>query len=156
VLRLQLAPSSALFYIFLFLRPYRYAYLIFTIWIDALLPDLYEASIAELLHGLENGHFSSVDLVKVKFHRLTLQKAVLTSYQAYLARIEEVNLKGPELRAVLEINPQALALATTSDEVRKAKGLLGLGPLHGIPILLKDNIATLHKEGTCISGYPLI
>ncbi|KAI0329789.1 amidase signature enzyme [Cubamyces sp. BRFM 1775] len=91
-------------------------------------PDLYEASIAELQDGLEKGHFTSVDLVK-----------------AYFARIEEVNLQGPVLRAVIEMNPSALRQAAELDLERR---LLGpRGPLHGIPILLKDNIATLHSEG---------
>ncbi|THH27687.1 hypothetical protein EUX98_g6506 [Antrodiella citrinella] len=91
-------------------------------------PDLYEASIAELQDGLQNRHFSSVDLVK-----------------AYFARIEEVNLQGPTLRAVIETNPSALAQAATLDNERKFKG--PRGPLHGIPILVKDNIATMHSEG---------
>ncbi|KAI9060013.1 amidase signature enzyme [Trametes sanguinea] len=91
-------------------------------------PDLYEASIAELQDGLEKGHFTSVDLVK-----------------AYFARIEEVNLQGPALRAVIETNPSALAQATELDLERRIFG--ARGPLHGIPILLKDNIATLHSEG---------
>ncbi|GJE93160.1 amidase signature enzyme [Phanerochaete sordida] len=91
-------------------------------------PDLYEASIAELQEGLAKGHFSSEDLVK-----------------AYFARIEEVNLQGPTLRAVIETNPSALAQARALDLERKILG--PRGPLHGIPILLKDNIATLHSEG---------
>jgi len=91
-------------------------------------PDLYEASIEELQAGLENGDFTSVDLVK-----------------AYFARINEVNLQGAELRAVLEFNPSALAQAATLDQERK----LGVtrGPLHGIPFLLKDNIATRVEDG---------
>ncbi|CDO76776.1 hypothetical protein BN946_scf184978.g5 [Trametes cinnabarina] len=92
-------------------------------------PDLYEASIAELQNGLEQGHFSSVDLVK-----------------AYFARIEEVNLQGPALRAVIEINPSALKQAAELDLERRILG--PRGPLHGIPILLKDNIATLHSDGS--------
>ncbi|KAH9942367.1 amidase signature enzyme [Epithele typhae] len=91
-------------------------------------PDLYEASISELQDGLEKGHFTSVDLVK-----------------AYFARIEEVNLQGPALRAVLEMNPSAIADAEALDQERKLLG--ARGPLHGIPILLKDNIATVAKEG---------
>ncbi|KAI0366541.1 amidase signature enzyme [Pilatotrama ljubarskyi] len=91
-------------------------------------PDLYEASIAELQDGLEKGHFTSVDLVK-----------------AYFARIEEVNLQGPALRAVIETNPSALRQAAELDFERRLIG--ARGPLHGIPILLKDNIATLHSEG---------
>ncbi|KAG1718652.1 amidase signature domain-containing protein [Suillus lakei] len=93
------------------------------------LPDLYEASIVELQDGLVKGHFTSVQLVK-----------------AYFDRIEEVNLKGPALRAVIETNPMALSQAAALDDERKSKG--GRGPLHGIPLLLKDNIATLHEEGS--------
>ncbi|KAF9230707.1 amidase signature domain-containing protein [Melanogaster broomeanus] len=91
--------------------------------------DLYEAGIAELQQGLERGHFTSVDLVK-----------------AYLARVEEVNLKGAALRAVIETNPQALSQAAALDAERKIKG--SRSPLHGIPLMLKDNIATLHEEGS--------
>ncbi|KAI9459237.1 amidase signature enzyme [Lactarius psammicola] len=93
------------------------------------LPDLYEASITELQDGLQGGLFTSVDLVN-----------------AYLTRIDEVNLKGPKLRAVIETNPRVLAQAAASDIERKEKG--ARGPLHGIPILLKDNIATDISDGS--------
>ncbi|KAI0342451.1 amidase signature enzyme [Trametopsis cervina] len=92
------------------------------------LPDLYEASISELQAGLDARHFTSVDLVK-----------------AYFARVEEVNLKGPQLRAVLELNPSALNVAAALDKERRTSGKRS--PLHGIPILLKDNIATLASDG---------
>ncbi|OBZ66433.1 hypothetical protein A0H81_13690 [Grifola frondosa] len=94
----------------------------------AALPDLYEASVSELQAGLDAGHFSSVDLVK-----------------AYFARIEEVNLKGPQLRAIIETNPSALQQAAALDKERKSTGKRGA--LHGIPVLLKDNIATIASEG---------
>ncbi|KAH9934097.1 amidase signature enzyme [Amylocystis lapponica] len=102
-------------------------------------PDLYEASIADLQDGLGKAHFTSVDLVK-----------------AYLARIEEVNFKGPELRAVIETNPSALKQAKDLDSERKTSG--ARGPLHGIPILIKDNIATEHSEGmnTTAGSYALL
>lgn len=103
------------------------------------LPDLYEASITELQDGLQGGLFTSVDLVK-----------------AYLARIDEVNLKGPKLRAVIETNPRVLVQATALDVERKEKG--SRGPLHGIPILLKDNIATDISDGmnTTAGSYALL
>ncbi|KAF8734571.1 Amidase signature enzyme, partial [Rhizoctonia solani] len=102
-------------------------------------PDLYEASIGELQNGLDKGDFTSVDLVK-----------------AYFARIDEVNLKGPKLRAVIELNPQAIAQAAALDAERKRTGKRS--PLHGIPILLKDNIATLASEGmnTTAGSYALL
>ncbi|KIK54075.1 hypothetical protein GYMLUDRAFT_49025 [Collybiopsis luxurians FD-317 M1] len=102
------------------------------------LPDLYEATISELQEGLDKNLFSSVDLVK-----------------AYFARIEEVNLNGPALRAVLETNPTALRQAADRDSERRTKGKRG--PLHGIPILLKDNIATDGADGmeTTAGSYAL-
>ncbi|KAJ7906225.1 amidase signature enzyme [Mycena leptocephala] len=89
---------------------------------------LYEASVPELQAGLDAGHFSSVDLVK-----------------AYFARIEEVNINGPGLRAVIELNPSALKQAELLDIERGRTGKRS--DLHGIPILLKDNIATIAAEG---------
>ncbi|KAG2076379.1 amidase signature enzyme [Suillus decipiens] len=103
------------------------------------LPDLYEASIAELQDGLVKGYFTSVQLVK-----------------AYLRRIIEVNLEGPALHAIIETNPNALLQAAALDDERKVKG--SRGPLHGIPLLLKDNLATLHEEGmgTTAGSYALL
>ncbi|CAK5282823.1 unnamed protein product [Mycena citricolor] len=91
-------------------------------------PDLYEASVLELQAGLDAGHFSSVDLVK-----------------AYFARIAEVNLQGPALRAVIETNPFAIEQARALDAERRKTGKRSA--LHGIPVLVKDNIATLASEG---------
>src|SRR5581483_5573472 len=56
--------------------------------------------------------------------------------EAYLARIEEIDKRGPALNSVIEINPDALAVADALDKERKDKG--PRGPLHGIPVLLKD------------------
>ena len=66
--------------------------------------------------------------------------------EAYLARIEEVDRRGPTLRAVIEINPDALAIADALDAERRAKG--PRGPLHGIPVLIKDNIDTADRMAT--------
>ena len=83
--------------------------------------DLTSASVAEINAAFEAGALTS--------ERLT---------QLYLARIEAYDKKGPSLRAVLALNPHALDEARALDAERKAKG--PRGPLHGIPILLKDNI----------------
>ena len=68
---------------------------------------------------------------------------------SYLERIYEMDARGPTLRAMLDTNPDALAIADALDAERKAKG--PRGPLHGIPILLKDNVDT-HDKMTTTAG----
>ncbi|MDP9009741.1 MAG: amidase family protein, partial [Pseudomonadota bacterium] len=60
--------------------------------------------------------------------------------QSYLARIERLDRHGPTLRAVIETNPRALEIAAGLDAERKSRG--SRGPLHGVPILIKDNVET--------------
>ena len=66
--------------------------------------------------------------------------------QAYLDRIAAVDRTGPELRAVIELNPEALAIAEALDAERKAGRVRG--PLHGLPIVVKDNIGTGDRMST--------
>ncbi len=73
--------------------------------------------------------------------------------EAYTARIEQLNLRGPALRAVLETNPEALAIADELDRERRAQG--PRGQLHGIPILLKDNIDTADRMTTTAGSLAL-
>ncbi|EJU00898.1 amidase signature enzyme [Dacryopinax primogenitus] len=98
-----------------------------------------QASFLELQNGLDYDDFTSVDLVN-----------------AYFARIEEVNLQGLALRAVIETNPAALAQAAELDWEPQVYGKRG--PLHGIPIIIKDNIATTAEEGmnTTAGSYALL
>lgn len=70
------------------------------------------------------------------------------SKQAYFARIEEVNLQGPVLRAVIETNPSALDEAAALDFERLLHG--PRSALHGIPVLVKDNIGTVAFEGVML------
>ncbi|KAL7921319.1 amidase signature domain-containing protein [Trichoderma austrokoningii] len=87
-----------------------------------------------LVEGLESKHFTSVQLTK-----------------AYLARIEQVN---ETVHAVVETNPDALSIAKALDDER-ASGTVR-GPLHGIPVLVKNNIATQDKMGTTAGSYLLV
>jgi amidase len=73
--------------------------------------------------------------------------------ELYLRRIEEIDRRGPELRSVIEVNPDALTIADALDAERKAKG--PRGPLHGIPILIKDNIDTADKMMTTAGSLAL-
>ena len=73
--------------------------------------------------------------------------------QAYLDRIAALDRKGPALRHVLETNPEALAIADGLDGERRAGRLRG--PLHGIPVLLKDNVDTADKMTTTAGSLAL-
>jgi amidase len=73
--------------------------------------------------------------------------------QLYLERIEAVDKHGPALNAVIELNPDALAIAAALDAERKGKG--ARGPLHGIPVLIKDNIDTADRMMTTAGSLAL-
>ncbi len=81
-----------------------------------------------------------------------LTSAALTT--AYLARIAEMDQAGPKLNAIIELNPDALAIAQQRDAERKT-GIVR-GPLHGIPILIKDNIGTADKMETTAGSLALV
>ncbi|HEY2944718.1 MAG TPA: amidase family protein, partial [Vicinamibacteria bacterium] len=86
---------------------------------------------------------------QMKAGRLTARRLT----QAYLDRIEALDRKGPALRSVIETNPEALAIADGLDAERKAKG--PRGPLHGIPILIKDNLDTADRMTTTAGSLAL-
>ncbi|MFN2542665.1 MAG: amidase family protein, partial [Chthoniobacterales bacterium] len=73
---------------------------------------------------------------------------------AYLARIQDVDKQGASLNSVIEINPDALAIADDLDKERKAGRVRG--PLHGIPILIKDNIDTGDRMLTTAGSLALV
>ena len=82
-----------------------------------------EATIAALQAAMQSGRLTAAALAAL-----------------YLRRIDAIDRSGPTLRSVQEVNTDALAIARALDDERRTRG--PRGPLHGIPILLKDNIAT--------------
>jgi Asp-tRNA(Asn)/Glu-tRNA(Gln) amidotransferase A subunit family amidase len=91
--------------------------------------DVTEKSIAELQEAMSSGAVTSRDLVA-----------------AYQARIEAYDRLGPKLNAMIFLNPRALDAADALDKERAAKG--PRGPLHGIPIVVKDNFDTADMPTT--------
>ncbi|MGO8700362.1 MAG: amidase [Limisphaerales bacterium] len=80
-----------------------------------------------------------------------LTSAAIT--RQYLRRIDELDRRGPKLNSVIEINPDAIPMAKALDRERAARG--PRGPLHGIPVLIKDNIATRDKMMTTAGSLAL-
>jgi len=74
--------------------------------------------------------------------------------EAYLARITEIDKHGPAVNSVIEVNPDALAIAESLDKERTDKGTRG--PLHGIPFLVKDNLDTADKMLTTAGSLALV
>ncbi len=97
---------------------------------------LAEATIADLRAGLAGGEWTA--------------RAIT---EAYLHRIEEIDGRGPALRSVIETNPDALAIADRLDLERREGRLRG--PLHGIPVLLKDNVDTADRMTTTAGSLAL-
>jgi amidase len=98
--------------------------------------DLEEVTIAELQQRMATGRETSRSIV-----------------EKYLARIDEIDRRGPELHSVLELNPDARSIADAMDAERRAGHLRG--PLHGIPVLIKDNIATADRMLTTAGSLAL-
>ncbi|HEX2339863.1 MAG TPA: amidase [Vicinamibacterales bacterium] len=100
-------------------------------------PDEFnEATIAQLQQGMATGRVSSVELTRF-----------------YLRRIRALDEGGARLNSVLELNPDAMAIAQQADARRRGGQVLG--PLHGIPVMLKDNIDTGDRMQTTAGSFGL-
>jgi len=99
--------------------------------------ELDELTLADLQSGMESGKFTAASLV-----------------EKYSARIQEIDKQGPMLNSVIELNPDAPAIAESLDKERKAKSPRGL--LHGIPVLIKDNIDTADRMLTTAGSLALV
>ena len=99
--------------------------------------ELEEITIADLQDGMKTGKFTARSLV-----------------EKYSVRIEEIDKHGPSINSIIEMNPDAFSIADSLDQERKAKG--PRGPMHGIPVLIKDNIDTADKMMTTAGSLALI
>lgn len=98
--------------------------------------ELNEATIDSLQEAMKSGKYSSQKIT-----------------QLYLDRIQQIDKSGPKLNSVIEINPDAISIAAQMDEERKNGKIRG--PLHGIPVLIKDNIDTADKMQTTAGALAL-
>ena len=99
--------------------------------------ELNEATIDMLQQKMQTGQYSAVKITKL-----------------YLQRIAQIDKSGPKLNSVIELNPDALSIAASLDLERKVGKLRG--PLHGIPILIKDNIDTGDKMMTTAGSLAMV
>ncbi len=98
--------------------------------------ELEETTVAALQEGMASGKYTALSLA-----------------EAYLARIAALDKAGPGVNSLIEINPDALDIARALDEERRVQG--PRGPLHGIPVLIKDNIDTADRMATTAGSLAL-
>lgn len=96
-----------------------------------------EMTVTEMQEGMASGRFTA--------HSIT---------DKYLARIDIIDKHGPTLNSVIEVNPDAVSIAKALDKERKQKHVRG--PLHGIPVLIKDNIDTADRMMTTAGSLALV
>lgn len=98
--------------------------------------ELDEITVAQLQDGMRSGRWTSKSLV-----------------ESYLGRIDLIDKRGPAINAIIELNPDAIQIAQELDSERKSGNVRG--PLHGVPILIKDNIDTADKMHTTAGSLAL-
>ena len=99
--------------------------------------ELDEMTVSQLQEKMEKGTYTSAQIT-----------------QLYLDRIEAIDKNGPKLNSIIEVNPDALSIAKVMDQERKAGKIRG--PLHGIPVVIKDNIDTQDKMMTTAGSIALV
>src|SRR5438093_1641111 len=99
--------------------------------------ELDEMTIADLQAGMSSGKFTARSIT-----------------EKYLTRIDAIDKQGPAINSVLELNSDALAMADAADKERRDKG--ARGPLHGIPVLIKDNIDTADRMETTAGSLAML
>ncbi len=98
-----------------------------------------------------------LDEVTIRTLQVMMERRTITAHsltERYLARIEKIDKRGPTVNSIIELNPDALAIADALDRERRIKG--PRGPLHGIPILIKDNIDTSDRMMTTAGSLALV
>jgi amidase len=99
--------------------------------------ELDEKTIDDLAKDMQDGRYTSRSLAEM-----------------YLRRIQEIDKAGPMVNSIIEVNPEALDIAASLDQERKSKG--PRGPLHGMPVVIKDNIDTADRMNTTAGSLALI
>ena len=109
---------------------------------------------ASVDHSSSHSSVVEADVTALQAQMAAGKLTAVALTERYLERIKAIDKSGPKLNAIIELNPDAIAIARALDVERKTKG--ARGPLHGIPVLIKDNIATADKMQTTAGSLALV
>ena len=107
-----------------------------------------------LAHGGPARHIEEATIAELQAAMTSRRETAVSLVQKYLERIEHIDRRGPKLNAIMEVNPDAREIARELDRERR-HGVVR-GPLHGIPIVIKDNIDTGDRMQTAAGSLALV
>ena len=103
--------------------------------------------------AVENGDMTAWSIAQIQQQMRVGQLSARALTEAYLQRIAEVDQSGPAINSIIEMNPDAIEIAQRLDDERAAGAVRG--PLHGVPVLIKDNIDTADSMQTTAGSLAL-
>ena len=112
------------------------------------------ATTSKVTTSVTHSSIVEADVIELQTQMAAGKLTAVAITEHYLERIKSIDKSGAKLNSIIELNPDAIAIARALDQERKTKG--ARGPLHGIPVLIKDNIATADKMQTTAGSLALV
>jgi amidase len=122
--------------------------------LQPLLASVRERSLSDHAADVPSFEFDEITIAELQGGMSAGKLTASAIAEKYLTRIEQIDKNGPAINAVIEINPDALAIAEALDKERTEKGVRG--PLHGIPVMIKDNLDTADRMMTTAGSLALV
>jgi amidase len=119
-----------------------------------MLAEVRERSIPETAADVASFEFDEITIAELQAGMTAGKYTARSVAEKYLTRIDHIDKNGPAINSVIEINPDALSIAEGLDKERKDKGVRG--PLHGIPVMIKDNLDTADRMMTTAGSLALV
>jgi amidase len=119
-----------------------------------MLAEVRERSSPETAADVASFEFDEITIAELQAGMTAGKYTARSVAEKYLTRIDQIDKNGPAINSIIEINPDALSIAEGLDKERKDKGVRG--PLHGIPVMIKDNLDTADRMMTTAGSLALV
>ena len=122
--------------------------------LQPLLASVRERWLSDHAGDVSSFEFEEITIAELQAGMTASKYTARAIAEKYLTRIDQIDKNGPAINSVIEINPDALSIAESLDKERKDKGVRG--PLHGIPVMIKDNLDTADRMMTTAGSLALV